>query len=340
MYINIDSLLNFTALALEHAGAESSEARAKAEMLVWADRIGRDTQGLWRLEILVERLQAGLHPSPAPMTYERKAPSIGMLNGGNGLGYIVAAKAMEHAINMAKEQGVGAVCVRNASHLGAAGYYVNQAAQDNMLGVCMSNSFPKVIPPGSNQRVIGTNPLAFSAPRKNREAMIVDFATASSAGSTVTEASEAGEQLEEDAGFDSQGNPTTDPAKIHLGGMAPMGGAAKGFGLGLMVEVLSGVITGAGIANELRSFNNDFSGPANNGHFMLALNPATLMTLEDYYIRIERLINQIEAAGSRFPGQLRWKQYHESAVVGVKITPQVQKRIINVAKKLGLEFPW
>ncbi len=338
MRFSPEAMCKFSVAALVAAGADQTEAQLQAEIMSWSDCAGRDTQGIWRLPMMVERLQKKLHHSPANIQIKLVAPAVATMDGDAGLGYVVAHKAMSKAIEIAQSQGIGCVAVRNASHLGAAGYFVNQAAQAGVIGLCFSNSVPKVIPPNGTKRVWGTNPIAIGCPRQNQEHVIIDMATAASAGSTITQAKQLGKPLSESVIVTKDGTRSSDAKDAAEGGVQPMAGA-KGFALGFAVELLSGVITSAGITHQLRSMHNDMSGPAENGHLMIALSVESLMPMDIYYARLEHLIAEVHAAGGRIPGEHRWEAYQKNLASGFELTPVLAKQLMTLANALSIDFP-
>lgn len=339
MRVKKSLLKQFVQEVLLKAGVDPELVNRKADILVWADSIGRDTQGLWRLALIVERIQNGLHPTKAKLKFEQVAPGIAKLDGDSGLGRIIAAEAMDKAIKLAASQGVGYVAVRNSSHIGAAAYYVCQAAQANMVGLCFSNSFPKVVPPGGRGKVFGTNPLAIGCPRENGLHVMIDMSTSISANSKITQAQQLNLPVKEGILVDSDGQFSTSASDVFGGGLLPMAGG-KGFGLGFAVELLSAVITGAGITHQLRSIYNTEEGPANNGQFMMAIAIEPLMEMTIYYKRLEALIKDIHQAGGRVPGELRWYQYDKSERDGVLIDDNLKGQLERLAIKLSINTPW
>lgn len=335
MKASISSLRNFIVGALVAAGADRQEAKTQANIMIWSDAMGRDTQGIWRLPMMVERLQHGLHTTPVTLEFTAAGPALYRVDGQSGLGYVVAEQAMAKAVELAASQGIGCVAVRNSSHLGAAGYYVFQAAENQMVGLCFSNSIPKVVPPGGTLKVWGTNPLAIGCPRQNGQHVLIDMATAASAGSTITKAQQAAQYRGNDINNLAEG-----PAEGVPPGATSQMANGKGFALGFAVELLSALITGAGITHELRSMHNDMSGPAGNGHLMMAISVEKLMSPEIFYTRLEGLIDEIHQAGGRVPGELRWQTYQQISTQGVHLDPWLTEQLKIIAKASDLPLPW
>lgn len=305
---------------LTESGVSLSQAEAAARHMVWCESIGRHNFGIERIAIHLKRLQAGVLNGMAVPRMEHLTGSLGRLDGDGGFGYAAAEIAMREAIAMARGSGIGAVGVKNSNFFGAGAYYVNMAAEAGMIGLALSNSFPKVAAHGGVKPVLGTNPFAFGAPRGNGEHLLFDMATSALAGSTVREHIEKDKALPEGLAIDSAGRAITDPRKVNDGALLPFGGP-KGFGLSLMVEILAGVITGAGIGEGVASMYQDFSRSGDNGHFVLALDISRFIAIEDYHARFEGLVAALKTSGGTvlLPGEVRWEKWRDSRDRGVEV---------------------
>lgn len=301
-------------------GASDDQAQATARHMVWCESAGRHNFGIERIPIHLKRMTAGVLDGNADPRIERRAASLSLCDGGGGLGYLAAECAMAEAIALARESGMGAVAVRNSNFFGAGAYYVNLAAESRMIGFALSNSFPKVVAHGGLMPVLGTNPFAFGAPRQNGEHLLFDMATSALAGSTVREHIENGQPLPQGLAIDAGGRPITDPKKVSDGALLPFGGA-KGFGLSLLVEILAGVLSGAGVSSGVASMYSDFTRNGDNGHFLLALDVSRFMPMEDYFTRFEALVAMVKSSGDAvlLPGEIRWENLRMSKARGVEV---------------------
>jgi len=339
--VSIAALTRFAREVLSLAGADPEQATTTSEVLVWCDTVGRHTQGVWRLPILARRLQSGLFECPCQPRIESEAPGLVTLDGNNGIGHHVGRFAMRLAMERARTTGIAAVLVRNSNYLGAAGYYAQLASERAMLGVAMSNSFPKVAPHGGTRPVLGTNPLAFAAPLRDGTSIIVDLATSASSGSNIRKTLEQGKALAEGTAVDRAGEAITDPARVAEGALLPFGGA-KGYALGLMVEILSGVATGAGISHGVRSIYGDFEHGGDNGHFFMAIDIARLMPPDEFYDRIEVLIAALrQHEDVLLPGEMRWRERQRALSAGtVDLDGDTTEALDALARSLRVERPW
>ncbi|MGH7494845.1 MAG: Ldh family oxidoreductase [bacterium] len=339
-------LTPFVQTLLCKAGVHPAEAACMAPVFVWMDLIGRRLHGISRLPALIKRLKLGLINSPCDPEMTCPTRTLAIIDGKNGFGQYLGHLAMSEAISMARQHGVGVVGVRGSNHFGAGAYYVHLAANHQQIGIAMSNSVPKVAPFGGVQPVLGTNPFAFGAPAFKGRPILADFSTSAIPGSKVLEAIAEERSLPEGLVVDAQGKSIVDPNHIGNGALLPFGGP-KGFCVGLMVEILSGVLTGAGVSHGVASMYEDFSRPANSGHFFVALDLAQFMPLPLYYERIAQLLALIKAAGKAgeaegvlIPGETRWRIFSEQKVKGVLIDQKTAAGLTILAQQYRVAVPW
>lgn len=325
------------------AGVDPVQAASLADNLAWCDMAGRRNHGIERLPIMLARVRSGAIKCPCEPRFEQKSPVVARLDADSGFGHHAGRLAMEYACGMAAEYGLGAVGVRNSNFYGAGAYYAQLAAQRGMIGIALSNSFPKVAAHGGTRPALGTNPLSFAAPRGDDRSIIVDMSTAALAGSSVREAMAKGEPLAPGLAIDADGAPVLDPAVAAAATLLPAAGA-KGFGLAIMVEILSGVLTGAGIGGEVRSMYHDLERPGANGHFMLAIDIAKFLPKEEFAARMEALCGWLapenSPAGPRLPGDARWQEIARSRSDGVLVEEGTLGEIEKLADRLGVTPAW
>lgn len=340
--LNVAVATSFATELLTRAGADRNEAETVSKILVWSDQAGRHTQGLWRLPNICERVQRGVIQSPGRFSFSDAAAAVHKLDGGSGFGHYIGQLGMQRAIELGKASGVGMVVAADSNYFGPGGYYAQLAANEGMIGIALSNSFPKVAAFGGTKPKLGTNPFAFAAPRENGDSILLDMATSQSSGSAVRKSAELNKPVPGDVGIDKQGEPTTDSGGLSGGCLLPMAGP-KGFGLALMVEILAGVISGAGTGSGVHSTIKDFERSGKNGHFFLAIDIASLMPLPDYYQRIEWLASYLtddEASSVRLPGEIRFASLRESLVDGIELDDATVNGLEALAKTVQVSCPW
>ena len=329
-----------------HSGVDRKEAKVLSEALVWSDMIGRPEQGVWRLPTYLKRFKLGLIVSPSKPRIVANRKAVILLDGRNGFGQVVGRVAMQRAIRLAAKFGVGVVGVKRSNHFGPAAYFVNRAAEKGFLGLAFSNAAPRVAPVGYSAPLLGTNPIALGAPRRSGRAILVDLSTSASAGSRVRRAAEAGELLSAGIARDATGRVVQDAHAAVSGILEPMGGP-KGFALSLMVEILSGVITGAAVSHEVASIYENFSRPNGVGHVFMSIDVEAFVPRKAYFDRIETLVGFIQGAeqvSSAFepvvPGNRRWSIYDKHAVEGLQLDDRTYEALCSVGKELGVAAPW
>ncbi|RMD96187.1 MAG: Ldh family oxidoreductase [Calditrichaeota bacterium] len=339
-------LEQFVEHLLRKADVSPEEAPIISRVIVWTDMIGRFTHGIWRLPAYLKRIRYGLINSPCHAKFEAKSKTTWILHGNDGFGQYLGQLAIRKAVETAKQFGVSVVGVKNSNHFGAGAYYVQEAAACQCVGFSFSNSVPHVAPHGGISAVIGTNPFAFAAPVRNGESILVDFSTGASAGSAIIKALEENRSIPENIVIDEQGNSITDPRKAAHGVILPFGGA-KGYCLGLMIEILAGVLTGAGFSHGVASLHRNFERPANVGHFFMAIHIEKFLALEDYFERMEQLIGFIKEARARkdvkeilLPGEMRWRNFKLADQKGIILPQKTINLIINLAHEMKIKSPW
>lgn len=328
---------------LTAGGVDPEQAESLTENLLWCDMVGRRNHGIERLPILLKRVKTCAIKCPCDPQISRLALAVARIDADAGFGHHAGKLGMDLACELAAETGVGVVGITNSNFFGAGAYYVQLAAEQGMIGLAVSNSFPKVAAHGGIAAVLGTNPIAFSAPRVGGKSILIDMSTAAMAGSSVREAIAKGEPLEPGLAIDANGMPIRDPSLVASGTLLPAAGA-KGFGLAILVEMLSGVLTGAGVADGVASMYADIEQPGNNGHLMLAIDIARWMPLEQFQQRAEALATALlMPTGShdvRLPGDARWEEFSRSEWEGILIEDHTLIQIEKLANDLGVALDW
>ena len=265
-----ETLERFCRDALVRAGLDEPGAALVAQSLVDADLSGVSTHGVIRFPLYIRRVQAGLIRSSPCMRLERTGHATAILYGGHGAGQVVGHRAMGEAINLAREAGIGCVAATESHHFGAAGWFARLALEHEMIGVAVSHADTGVVPHNGARGYLGTNPIAIAIPTGSHPPVVLDMATSVVAAGWVQAAAAAGTMIPLDWAVDGEGRPTDDPARAEA--MLPLGGSRgfKGFGLALVAEALSALLTGSPFGphiprpSELVEFQN-------LGHFFAAL---------------------------------------------------------------------
>jgi LDH2 family malate/lactate/ureidoglycolate dehydrogenase len=221
-------------------------------------------------------------------------PVAAALDGQNGLGFVVATRAMAEAIAMARESGIGIVSVRRSTHFGMAACYVLQALDAGFVSLVFTNASPAMPPWGGREPLLGTSPLAAGAPGGRLAPFVLDMSPAVAARGKIRLAEKRGEKIPLGYALDAQGRPTTDPAAALQGVVLPIGGP-KGSGLSMLMDIFGGVLSGAAYAGDVGDQYKAYDRPQNVGHFFLAMKPDLFVPMAEYRSRMDLLVERIRA---------------------------------------------
>ena len=246
-----ETLSRFAVSLLTAGGLPSDEAAVVGSSLVAANLRGHDSHGVMRIPFYLDTLEKGEVVADAPLTVIQEMPALVAADGNWGFGQVQAGRLMRRIIDKAREQGVAVGTLIRCSHIGRLGEYAEMAAAEGMVSMIMVNTHGhsrRVAPPGGRAPRLGTNPLAIGVP-SGEEPLMLDFGTSATAEGKVRVKKIAGEKCPDGWLFDSSGRPTNDPSELYAdppGTIRPMGGdqAYKGFGLGLMIEIFAGALSG------------------------------------------------------------------------------------------------
>ncbi|HYF96143.1 MAG TPA: Ldh family oxidoreductase [Symbiobacteriaceae bacterium] len=345
--IPASALVVYVAAVFERVGLPPAGAARLAEALVEADLRGLPSHGVLHAPNLVRRIRSGLVDPRAELRILNNGPSTALVDAGHGPGHLMAARAMDLAIAKARETGVGAVGVTDSTHFGMGALYAEQAAAAGMFGVAFSNSTPLLAAPGGAQRLVGTNPIAVAVPGQGgKAALSLDMGLGQITVGRVRDYLNRGELLPEGVAADRHGVPSRDPAAVLDGGFLLPNGGHKGLGLALVVEVLTGVLTGAGITSEVGSLFADYDRPQRTGHFFIAIDIARYMEPTRFARRMESLAAWVRsspvAPGEpplRLPGVRAAEEAGRQREQGVTISPATRTALLAMGQEFGVTAP-
>lgn len=325
-------------------GLAGDDAATVAEHLVQADLRGVSSHGVSRTAIYVSRIQQGL-VEPRPRMNELNAtPVSALLDGGNGPGIVVASEATRTAIAKATESGIGAVSVRNSNHCGMLAHYTATAAAQGLIGVATTSAPPTMAPWGGTQPFFGTNPLSYAVPTPaGRPDIVFDMATSNVARGKIILAQQAGGSIPLGWALDPDGEPTEDSAAALAGSMLPVGGP-KGSGLAMLVDILSGLLSGANYGPHMPQLYGNPDLPQNTGHFFLAMLPDLFTPQEEFTARVESMAEELgalPAAQGHTRVCLPGEPESECAVAyrehGIPLSLPVRWELARLATTLGID---
>jgi len=353
---SFDQLKEFVYKVFLAIGHEEEDALVAADVLVTADLRGIDSHGIARLSGYVRLWEAGrMNPRPH-VQIVHETPSTATVDGDMGLGLVVGPKAMQIAIEKAKQCGTGWVSVRNSNHFGIAGYHAMMALNHDMIGMAMTNATPTTAPTFAQERMLGTNPIACAVPAKNYPSYVADFATTVTAVGKLEVMQRKNETTPEGYLQDKDGNITTDPAGLKEGGaLLPLGGdrlhsSHKGYCLGSMVDIFCGVLSGANFGPWVPPFLAFMKPPADPvgkgiGHFFGAMRIDAFRPADEFKASmdtwIERFSNAKTVEGQEkvyIPGEPERILSKERSQNGIPLLPPVLEDLQGLAKKFKLSM--
>jgi LDH2 family malate/lactate/ureidoglycolate dehydrogenase len=346
MKILVQDLHAFCVEALTHTGVGETDARTTADVLVTTDTWGTFTHGTKALRAYIRRLRGGgLRTNGTPRVLDEGA-AWALVDGDSSLGMVSSVFAMNTAMAKAATAGIALVGLRNNCHYGAAGYYAAMAIEKNMIGFSMANDIPTVNAPGARGPVMGSNPFGFAAPAGREKPILLDMATSTVAGGKVFAAAALGKTIPGAWLLDANAKPTTDPALFsHAASLTPLGGY-KGYGIALLIEVLSAILTGASIRWQVLSWTfSEPSQPTGHGAAFIAINIAPFMAVEQFKERMDQTIREIRAsekAGGAeriyLPGEMEWERREKALGEGIDLPADVVASLRDLAQDLNLDL--
>jgi LDH2 family malate/lactate/ureidoglycolate dehydrogenase len=326
------------------AGVPAADALRFADALVAADVSGTSTHGVSRLNIYVRRIQAGLIDPKGKLTVVRKKGGVLALDAGNGLGQVQTIKALDKLAPLARANGVAAATVRNSQHFGAVSYYCNLMAEQGLILLAFTNCEPAMSPEGACQAFFGTNPIAASFPTGKGFPVKVDLATSVVARGNVVAANKQKKPIPLGWALDPEGRPTTDAAEALKGTILTMAGH-KGYALALMVEIFSGVLSGAAVGPEIGSMYKDMDRKQDVGHFLCLFDISAFMPTAEFTARLDRTIDSIKGCRRRsgveevlVPGERSHRIAEDNLRHGVTIEPATFAEIEKLCAELNVPF--
>ena len=338
-------LADFIVAVLERLDVPAADAKVVSDCLVFAHLRGFDTHGLPCLAGYVECIEQGRIKCRPNMTVERPMPWTIRLDADNGLGQIAAHRAMTLAIEAADQLGAGAAVVRRSNHFGAACCYSMLALPRDCIGLVTSNAMAVAAPFGALEPFLGTNPLSVAVPTLKAPPFVIDMATSEGARKKVRQALSQGVPLPAGWALDKDGNPTTDPKAALEGVMLPFGGM-KGSAITLLLDILSGVLSGAKFGGQVLSVLTNQQRESGNGNFMLVLKVASFMPVEEFKGRMDEELARLRALRPArgvkeviYPGFKEHFIEAERRGQGIPLNPGLVEEVSGIGARYGLKFP-
>jgi L-2-hydroxycarboxylate dehydrogenase (NAD+) len=357
--LDFETLTNFMQDAFVASGVPAEDAKIIADVLIESDKRGIDSHGIGRLKpIYLDRIELGIMNPVTNVEIIKDDKTAVVLDGHNGMGQVIAKKAMEIAIAKAKEFGMAMVAVRNSNHYGIAGYWVKMAIDADMIGITGTNARPSIAPTFGIENMLGTNPLTIGFPTDEPFPFILDCSTSVTQRGKIEVYGRDNKELPEGWVIGHDGKSRTDTQQIlkdlttgnaaltPLGGIGELGGGYKGYGYAMVVEILSAALQDGSFLKELNGFDKEGNPiPYPLGHFFIVIDPSRFMGLATFK-RVSGTICKEIRNSQKAPGETRiytagekeWDAYNERSVLGVPIPESLQKVMTYLRDKFNLDY--
>ncbi len=339
------AISGFIADALAAIDFPRADAAKTAELMTEADLTGADAHGIFRLTQYVTRAKAGGINRHPKIEVHKTAAATAMVDGDNGMGHLVVARAAETAIELARESGVAWVGAKNSNHAGAAGVYATMALPHHMIGIYAAvASANHMAVWGGAEALLGTNPLAVAIPAGEEAPVVLDIATSVVSYGTIKNHRLQGQDLQEGWMVNTAtGEPVIDPKRSGEGLLLPIGGY-KGSGLSLVLGLLCGPLMGARFGRDVVDFNADQGSATNTGQLMIVLDVARFSPYEEFTREMDRHIRDLResqplpgAGAIRLPGEARRQRRTERLRDGVPLVPELIAELDKLAAELRIK---
>lgn len=354
MIFAASQLRQFTEQVFLGIGFSEADAQLAAKVLISADLRGVDSHGIARLAGYVRLYDHGrLNPSPT-LRIVHQTPSTAVVDGDAGVGLVVGPKCMEIVIEKAEKVGSGWISVQNSNHFGIAGYHAMLALQHDMIGIAMTNAAPLVAPTFSLDKLLGTNPIAVAVPAHEEPPFVADFASTAVAYGKLEILQRKGLPAPHGWAQDAEGFITTDSNAVKNGGaLLPLGsdrehGSHKGYGLGAIVDIFSGVLSGANYGPWVPPFATAGFMTAQEGvgkgtgHFLGAMRIDGFRPAEDFKINMDRWIRRFRSAKAvegqqvLIPGDPERIIEAQRSQEGIDLLDPVVQSLEELGKRFGI----
>jgi L-2-hydroxycarboxylate dehydrogenase (NAD+) len=349
VYVHTEELFQFTKSVLSFSGLSEKDAKITSNVLIAADKRGIASHGVARLKRYLDAINNKVIDPKATSEIIKETPVSLLVDGHGGMGAVVAYKTMNHCIRKAKENYICFASVRNSNHYGIAGFYSLMALKEDLIGFSTTNSAPLVVPTFAKDAVIGTNPISIGFPGKNTS-FLLDMATSTVPRGKLEVYTREDKQIPLVWATDENGMPTTDPKRVlenvlerKGGGLLPLGGSEeetgghKGYGLSVMVDLLTGGLSNGAMANRVYKTPNHPSGVC---HFFGAIHPDAFCGIDSIKSQVDwllSLLHDLSPAGKNQYVYVAGEKEFNSEKRFDKIVP-LQEKVFDTLVTIGSQF--
>ena len=314
-------------------GVSERQAEMASSVMISASLRGIDSHGIAYLPVYVERIKKGVVDPKATPEIVKETANTAVVDCKNGLGQVGAVVAMDLAVKKALASNTGFAGVCNSGHFGMVSYYTLEAAKHNCIGIAMTNAPSSVAPFGGMEPLFGTNPISFAFPVKNKPSIVIDFATSAIARTKLRNMAADKQEIPEGWALNKEGYMAKTADEGYAGVLLPAAGV-KGYGLAIIVEVLSAVLTGAAFTTRVGGLVDDFTRSQNVGHFLGAISIESFLPMEQYHDMMGQFIGTIKGVKPMpgvqevlYPGELEFKTESVRSKEGIPVNDGVWEKI-------------
>ncbi|MCM3762292.1 Ldh family oxidoreductase [Alkalihalobacillus oceani] len=334
-----DSLEDLISKLFLAAGLDDWQSNTISQHLVLASLRGVDSHGIIRVPIYLKRIEEGLTNKQLEVSIERETPSTALIDAKNSSGIAIATKGMQLAVQKAKKYGIALVGIKNSNHCGMLAAYTQYAARQDCIALATTNAPPNMAPWGGRERFFGTNPLSYGIPTGSETSIVFDMATSVVARGKIISAHKNNQKIPIGWALSKEGKETTDPQEALEGLCLPVGGP-KGYGIALLVDVISGLFTGASYGPHIGDLYKDFENKQNVGHFFFVTRADLFQSLQEFKRSMDKMVKEIKqiplAEGVEriyLPGEIENKTMKDRKIKGIPVSPEIRNDFIELAIK-------
>lgn len=341
-YVSADELIELGTELFKSGGLRPEDAATIAQDLVAANLRGLDSHGISRIPMYLERIRKGVVKPQPDIKIENLTAAVSKVDGDDGMGFLAGHVAMEEAVRLAEQSGIGLVGVHNSTHYGMAAIYVMEAMQKGYISMAYTNSSPAIPAWGGRTAYLGASPFAAAVPSGNESPYVLDMAMTVIARGKIRLAATNGESIPEGLALDKEGAPTTNAADAFEGVCLPFGGA-KGSAFAMLMDLLSGVLTGANYGGDVKSLYFDHSEPQNVGHLFIAIKPDLFVSKEEFDGRMDDFVKRTKSLPKAkgfdeilIPGEPEERKAADRIKNGIPISENVIEELKQELARNGL----
>ena len=344
MYYSIEKIRNFCEKIWERAGLTKEDAAACVDVLLSADMRGQRTHGVTHMKDYCERLRKGTATSGKEMVIIKTSSTSLVVDAKHGVGMVVAPQIMKRCIKEAKLSGACFASVHNGCHYGLGAYYPMMALNEDMIAFSFANTPPLVAPFGGADPLMGTNPISVAIPAGKYPALVLDIATSIVAKGRISLALKEGKKIPKGWALDRNGADTTDPAAANVGALLPFG-AHKGYGIMLIVSLLSFALSGADMDINLPRFFENTDALSNIGYFMGCIDISKYCKVEDFKQRVDAMFDILKkcrpaskSQGVLIPGEIEFIKTQKAKKEGIELSAATLSDFKEMSEKYGVPY--